>query len=116
MMYFPFWLLIEASQMRRYHKKLCFVVRTKHLLNLMDVELLHVVTRRTEILAWIELCGLVSEDLTNSCCHGETRVRVDVDLANCALSGLAELLLRNTYSSLEGTTELVDCVNLVLGN
>ena len=72
MTYFPFWLLIERSQMRRYHKKLSFVVRTKHLLNLMDVELLHVVTCRTEVLTWVELSRLVSEYLANSCSHSKT--------------------------------------------
>jgi hypothetical protein len=47
--------------------------------------------------------------------HGQTRVRVDVDFANGALSSLAELFLGDTDSVGELTTEGVDFVNVFLG-
>jgi hypothetical protein len=91
-------------------------VRTKYLLDLVDVHLLHVLTSGLQILTRIEVVRMLSEILTDGSGHGKTRVRVDVDLANSALRSLAELLLRNTYSVGQVTTELVDGVNLVLRN
>ena len=50
---------------------LSLVVRAENLLNLVDVELLHVVACRTEVLTRVELTWLLCEDLTYCCCHGE---------------------------------------------
>jgi len=57
-------------------------VRSKHVDDLVHVHLLHVVTSRTEVLTRVELTWLLSESLTDSSRHSQTRVRVDVDLAN----------------------------------
>ena len=81
----------------------------------MDVELLHVVAGRTQVLAGVELCGLRGEDLTDGGGHGQTRVGVDVDLADGALGSLTQLLLGNTYGSFQRTAVLVDRVDLLLG-
>ena len=62
------------------------------------------------------MIGVLSQVLTDSSSHSQTRVRVDVDLANSALRSLAELLLGDTYCVGQVTTELVDSVNLVLRN
>ena len=91
-------------------------VRTKHIHNLVDVHLLHVLTSWLQVLARIEVIGVLSQVLTDSSSHSQTRVRVDVDLANSALRSLAELLLGDTYCVGQVTTELVDSVNLVLRN
>ena len=82
----------------------------------MLVELLHIVASRSEVLAWVELSWLLSEYLADSCSHCKTAVGVDVNLANCALGSLAELLLRNTDSIGELASKLVDSINLVLRN
>ena len=58
-------------------------VGTEDVDNLVLIELLHLVTSWSEILARIELTRLVSEYLADSGCHCETGVRVDVDLADC---------------------------------
>ena len=91
-------------------------VRTEYVHNLVDVHLLHVLTSRLQILTWVEVSRMLSKVLTNSSSHGETRVRVDVDLANSALCCLTELILGDTDSIGQLATELVDSCNLVLRN
>ena len=82
----------------------------------MRVELLHLVTGGTQVLAGVELTGLLVEDLANGCGHGQTGVGVDVDLADSALGSLAELLLGDTYSVGQFATVGVDDVNVLLRN
>ena len=89
-------------------------VRAKHLNNLVDVHLLHVLASRLEILTGIEVVRMLSEVLTDGSSHCQTRVRVDVDLADSALGSLAELLLGDTDGVGESTTILVDGGYLVL--
>ena len=82
----------------------------------MHVELLQLVASRTQVLAGVELGGLLNHHLAHGSGHSQTAVRVDVDLANGALSSLAQLILGNTDSILQGTTELVDDLYILLGN
>ena len=71
--YFPFGAMIERPQMTPYHKKLlCLVVRTKHINNLVNVKLLHIVTCWTQVLTWIELRWLLCKYLAYSSCHSKT--------------------------------------------
>ena len=61
----------------------------------------HIFDRLTaglEILAWIEVCGMLGKVLTDARGHGETQVGVDVYLAHGQRRRLAQLLLRNTDS------------------
>jgi len=80
------------------------------------VELLHLVAGWSEVLSWVELTWLLGEDLADSGGHGETGVRVDVDLADSALGGLTKLLLRDTYSVRKLATVLVDDIDIFLRN
>ena len=82
----------------------------------MDVHLLHVLTRGSEVLARIEVAGILREVLADGGRHREARVGVDVDLADGALGGLAELRFRNADRVGKLAAELVDRVDLVLGN
>lgn len=100
-------LLVELSQL---------AVRSENLFDLVLIELDHEVTSRSAVLTRVELTRFLSEYLTYGCCEGQTRVRVDVDLANSALGCLAELLLRNTYCVRQLATILVDHVNIFLWN
>ena len=59
-------------------------VAAEHIHNLVDVHLLHVLACRLQILTWVEVARMLSQMLTDGSSHGETRVGVDVDLANCA--------------------------------
>ena len=101
---------------------LCFcrglelVVATQHVYNLVHVHLLHVLASGLQILARIEMTGVLVEVLADGSCHGETRVRVDVDLANSALACFAELLFGNTHCIGELATMSVDGIYLVLRN
>ena len=90
------------------------VVRAEDVDDLVFVELLERLTSWTEVLTWVEFSRVFCEDLTYSCSHSETAVRVDVDLADSALRSLTELLLGDNDSILEGTTELVDRSDFVL--
>ena len=80
----------------------------------MHVKLLHLVTGRSQVFPGIELAGLLIEDLADGGGHRKTAVRVDVDLADSALTGLSELLLGNTDSVRKLATMLVDDVNILL--
>ena len=93
-----------------------FAVRTQYVHNLVDVHLLHVLTSGLQILTRIEVIGMLCQILADSSSHGQTRIRVDVDLADCTLRSLAELLFGNTYCVGQVTTELVNGVHLVLRN
>ena len=57
---------------------------------------------------------MLNEVLTDACCHAQTEVGVDVDLADCELSCLTELLLRDADSVRHLTAELVDDGNVLL--
>ena len=91
------------------------VVGTEDVDNLVHVHLLHVLASGLEILTGIEVTGVLVEVLADGGGHGETAVGVDVDLADGALGGFAELLLGDTYGIGEFATVGVDGVNLVLG-
>ena len=82
----------------------------------MHIKFLHFVAGRAEVFAGIKLTGFLSEDLADGCGHCKTAVGVDVDLADCALGCLTELLLGNTYCIGKFSAELVDCVNILLRN
>ena len=64
----------------------------------------------------VELTGFVMEHLTDGGGHGQTGVGVDVDFANGALGGLAELLFGDTDGIGEFAAELVDGLHIFLGN
>ena len=91
-------------------------IASEHIHNLVDVHLLHVLAGGLQILARIEVSRMLSQVLADGSSHGETRVRVDVDLADSALGSLAELLLGNTDGSVELAAKLVDGVHLVHRN
>ena len=82
----------------------------------MLIELLHVVASGSEVLAGVELTGLLNEDLADGSGHGQTRVGVDVDLANGRCGSLAELFFGDTHCVGELTTVLVDGVHFFLGH
>ena len=80
----------------------------------MHIELLHLVAGRSEVLPGVELTGLLVEDLADGGGHCKTAVGVDVDLADSALGGLAELLLGDTDSVGKLSTMGIDNVNIFL--
>ena len=82
----------------------------------MLVEFFHFVASRAEVFAGVEFAGFVNEDFTNSSSHGKTAVGVDVDFANSALGGFAELFFGNTDCIGKFATVGVDDVNVFLGN
>ena len=80
----------------------------------MDVHLLHFLAGRLEVLAGIEVARVLSKILADGAGHGQTAVGVDVDLADGALGGLAELLLGDTDSVRQVTAVLVAHVDILL--
>ena len=93
-----------------------FIVGAENLKNLVDIHLLHVITRRRQVLTRIEVTRILREMLADRRGHRETRIGVDVDLANRALGGLAELRLRNADCVRKLAAELVDGINFILRN
>ena len=94
--------------------RLELVVRAEHIHNLVDVHLLHALAGGLEVLARVEVVGMLSHVFTDGGSHGQTAVAVDIDLADGALGGLAQLLLGDTHGGLQGATVGVDGVDLVL--
>jgi len=92
------------------------VITAKYFHNLVDVHLLHVLASGLQVLTGIEIAGLLVEVLADGSGHSQTAVAVDVDLADCALAGFAELLFGNTYCIGQFAAMCVDGVNLVLRN
>ena len=90
------------------------VVRAEDLDDLVDVELLHRLARRSEVLARVEVLWMLGEVLADRRRHREARVGVDVDLAHRALRRLAQLLLGNADRVGELAAELVDRVDVLL--
>ena len=88
----------------------------KNILDLVAIEVNHVLTSLTAVLTWVEVLWVKSQCLTNTCCESKTRVRVDIDLANSALRSLSQLLLWDTNCIWQLTTELVDDINILLRN
>ena len=84
--------------------------------DLVLIELLHLVAGGSQVLTRVELTGLVVEDLADGCGHCKTAIGVDVDLADSALGGLAELLLGNTYCIGKLAAVCVDDIDILLGN
>ncbi len=65
----PFWVALFVLL---WDGLLSLSVRTENIHNLMDIKLLHLVTSRSEVLAWVELSRLLVKHLTNSSCKGKT--------------------------------------------
>ena len=92
------------------------IVRAQHVSDLVLVHLSHVSASHLTVLTRIEVLRMVSQRLTNTSSVSQTRVRVDVDLADSALSSLAELILWDTNSVGELPSVFVDDVDILLRN
>jgi len=80
------------------------------------VELDEVVTSVSEVLTRIVVLGVLDKVLADSSSHGKTTIGIDVDLADSALDGLADLVLGDTDGVLDLTTVLVDGLDVLLRN
>ena len=94
----------------------CLSVGTENVHDLVGIELLHLVTGRSQILPRVEFARFLIEYLADGCSHGKTGIGIDVDLADCALGSLTELLLRDTYCIRKLATVGVDDVHIFLWN
>ena len=92
------------------------VVAAEHFHDFVDVHLLHVLASGLQVLAGIEVAGLLVEVLADGSGHGQTAVAVNVNFADCALAGFAELFFGNTNCVGQLAAVSVDGVNLFLGN
>ena len=96
--------------------KLSLAGAAENVYNLVLVKFLHVVASRAEVFAGVEFAWFLKEYATNGGGHGQTAVRVNVDFADSALGGLAELLFGDTDGIGKLTAKHVDGINLLLGN
>jgi len=80
------------------------------------VELDEVVTGVSEVLTRIVVLRVVDKVLADSSSHGKTTIGIDVDLADSALDGLADLVLGDTDGVLDLATVLVDGLDVLLRN
>ena len=78
--------------------KLSLASAAENVAQLVADELLDVGAGGLEILARVELVGMLVEELTDGAGHGKTQVGVDVDLADGQLGCMTELLFGNTNS------------------
>ncbi len=82
----------------------------------MSNHLLNLCASYAEICSGVEYFRLFVEHSSDACCHCETDIGVDIDLANGELSGMTEFFFRNTYCVRELSAEGVDFLNIFLRN
>ena len=90
-------------QPNRWLKKIRYgsglAVAAQNVDELVPDQLLDGSTGRLEILAGVELVGVLIEELTDGAGHGQAQIGVNVDLAHGAAGSLAQLLFGNTRAS-----------------
>ena len=94
----------------------CVTVRTKDVDVLFGVHLLEFFTSRTQVQTGIKYIGLFGKDAADCSSHCKTTVRVNVDFANCTLSGLSELFLGNTNRIRNLSAVLLNFLYILLWN
>ena len=67
-----------------------------------------------EVLSGIKVLGMRDEVLADTGGHAQTKVGVDVDLADCALCGKTKLILRNADGILQSAAVGVDDLDILL--
>ena len=97
-------------------KKLSLAGAAEDVDELVADELLDVGACGLEILARVELVGMLVEELTDGAGHGQTQVGVDVDLADGELCSLTQLVLGNADSGGHLAAVFVDDLYEALGN
>ena len=80
----------------------------------MHVELLELLTGDREVLTGVEVVGVLDKVLADSGGHGESAIAIDVDLADSAADGLADLSLGDTDGVVELAAVLVDGGDVLL--
>ena len=83
-------------------------VAAQNVLNLVLNQSLDVIASRSQILTWVEMLRMLSEVLTDTSSESQTQIGVNINLANCAASCLAELILWNTNSISQVAAILID--------
>ena len=96
--------------------KLSLASAAENVAQLVADELLDVGAGGLEILARVELVGMLVEELTDGAGHGKTQVGVDVDLADGELCSLTQLILGNADSVGHLAAVFVDDLHEALGN
>ena len=76
--------------------------------------ILHVLTASLQISARIEYGRILDEDFADAGGHAETKVRVNVDLADCAACCLTKLIFRNTDCILKRAAVCIDDLDIFL--
>ena len=79
-------------------------------------QFLDVGTAISNVLTRVKVFRMSHEVLTDTSRKSQTQVRVDVDLANCGFSSLAELIFRNTNSIVQFAAVSVDDLNVLRNN
>ena len=85
-----------------------FSVAAEHIDDLVLDKLLDVFPRGAEVLSRVKLCRVLGKILADRAGHGQTQVRVNIDLAHGQARCLTQLILRHTDRTGHGTAELVD--------
>ena len=96
------------------HWRLELVVGAEDVDDLVDVHLLHALAGGLQVLTRVEVVGVLGHVFADGGGHCQAAVAVDVNLADGALGGLAELFLGDADGGLQGATVGVDSVDLIL--
>ena len=78
-------------------------------------QLLNVRAGGLQILAGVELVGMLVEELTDCASHSQTKIGVNINLANGGTGGLTQLLLRNTNGVGHFAAVGINHLHVVLG-
>ena len=92
------------------------MIGSENINDLVSDHILNSLTSGLEILAGIEVIGMLNEVLTDVSGHCKTDIGVDIDLTYCKLSSLTKLFLGDTYGIGHISAVLVDHLNELLRN
>ena len=93
-----------------------FSVAAENVNDLVMNDRFNVCTAVAQILSGIEMIGMLHEVLADTCSQTQTKVGVNVDLADSAFGCLTKLFFRNTDGILQSAAVSVDDLNIFLRN
>ena len=82
----------------------------------MRYDILHILAAIADVLSGIKVIGMRFHVLADTGGHAQAKVRVDIDLADCALGCLTKLILGNADRILQSAAVAVDDLYILLRN
>ena len=96
--------------------KSSLAIGAKNILNLVHYNILDITASRAQVLARVEVLRMSIHVLADTSSKSQTHIRVNINLADCTLSSLSQLILWDTDSILQVTAVCIDNLNILRYN